>query len=102
MNCNIQQTNDKLSTESSEKEVYYLSKYEYTRVCGYREEQLNSGSVPFVILTQEEYNNGDVHQIFLRELTEKKLPLKIRRTFPNGNIVEIRLDNMDLSLLTNL
>ena len=89
-------------TVVSDDDIYYLTKYEYTRLSGYREEQLNSGAVPFVSLTADEYRNSNVHQIFLKELNEKKMPFKIRRILPNGKTLEIPVGQMDISLLKNL
>ena len=79
----------------------YLTKYEYTRIRGYREEQLSHGAIPFVKLSSEEYSKMSIRDIFTKEFNEKKIPIQICRTYPNGGRIVIPFGSMNLSLLQN-
>ncbi len=62
-----------------------LSKYEKVRVLGARAFQLSMGAPPLVDIS----GLNDAVSIAEKELREGKLPLIIRRTFPDGTIKEI-------------
>ena len=70
-----------------------LTKYEKARIIGIRIAQLENGSQPFVTI----YKEDTLEDIALRELSENKLPLKIRRPLPNG-----KYEIWKLSELTDL
>ncbi len=68
--------------------IPYLTKYERTRLIGVRAQQLNTGSIPTVIV-------GDLKstvKIAEKELRERKIPLFIRRPLPNGEHEDWRID----------
>ena len=59
-----------------------LTKYEFSKILGFRASQLNNGSKPFITLDD---NIIDSFVIAKMELQEKKLPFIIRRPLPNGS-----------------
>ena len=85
--------------DEQNQEIYYLTKYEYTRIRGYREEQLAHGAIPYVKLSPEEYSKMSINDIFMKEFNEKKIPIQICRTYPNGGKIVIPFESMNLSLL---
>ena len=58
----------------------YMTKYEFTRLIGFRDIQLKNGAIPRVDV------DGDVDtlEIARKELYERVIPLVIQRTFPDG------------------
>ena len=69
-----------------------LSKYEKTTIIGTRMEQLQRGAQPFVKV--DSTTVFDPRAIALQELREKKLPLKLSRTMPDGSVEEWKLDEL--------
>ena len=67
-----------------------LSKFEKAKILGIRAEMLTNGAEPVI---SKPYPNN-TYQIALEELKQKKIPLIIRRTLPNGNIEDWRLDDL--------
>ena len=59
----------------------FLTKYEKARILGVRAKQIESGSKPFIALTDTIIES---HLIAELELKEKKLPFIIRRPLPSG------------------
>jgi hypothetical protein len=78
---------------------YYLTKYEYCRIRGYRLEQLVRGGIPFVSLLP---SNTSPEEIFEREFHAKNIPVLIRRLLPNGQHIDIQLQEMNISLLDRM
>lgn len=70
--------------------TYTLSKYEKVRVLSTRATQLSMGAPPTVNID----NLTDALVIAEKELEEGVLPLKVVRTFPNGDILEIPVSDM--------
>lgn len=69
---------------------YYLTKYEKTRILGQRSNQISKGAKPLVDI-------GDLDDAMLiaeKELYEKKIPFNIKRTFPNGKVIEIPISKV--------
>jgi len=62
-----------------------ISKFEMVRLIGERANQLSLGAPPMVDIE----DLTDAIQIAEKELRENKIPLVIRRVFPNGNVKEI-------------
>lgn len=68
-----------------------MTKFEKTRILGQRAEQISLGAPPMVDIG----NLDDAMLIAEKELTEKKIPLKIIRTYPNGTVREIPVSEID-------
>jgi DNA-directed RNA polymerase subunit K/omega len=68
-----------------------LSKYEKTKIIGFRMEQLARGAEPYVEIIDNAFEPGE---IAMRELKERKLPFMVRRTLPNGQHEIFRLCDM--------
>lgn len=71
-------------------EPYTLTKYERARVLGARALQLSNGAKPMVSTS----GLTDVLEIAKKELNEYKLPHIIRRKFPDGSYVDIKVSDM--------
>ena len=69
----------------------YMTKFEKTRLLGQRADQISRGAKPLVNI------NGltDALSIAEKELKEHKIPLKIKRHFPNGTIKEYSACDME-------
>ena len=68
----------------------YLTKFEKTRVLGQRAEQIARGAPTEVDVR----GMSDPLDIAIKELKEKKIPLKIKRIYPNGEIKEIPVSDL--------
>lgn len=71
-----------------------LSKFEKAKILGVRAEMLSNGAEPVI---SKPYPNN-TYLIALEELRQKKIPLIIRRTLPNGNIEDWRLEDLIIRL----
>lgn len=69
----------------------YMTKFEKTRILGQRADQISRGAPPMVDIT----GMNDAMSIAEKELKEKKIPLKIIRTYPNGEVKEISVSEME-------
>lgn len=69
--------------------VNKITKYEYVNILGTRAQQIARGSKIFV--TTDGMSNITPINIAKKEIAEGKIPLKIKRTIPNGNIEYIRV-----------
>ena len=67
-----------------------MTKFEKTRVLGQRAEQIARGAPTEVDVG----NMSDPLDIAIKELKEKKIPLKIKRIYPNGEIKEIPVSDL--------
>ena len=72
-----------------------LSKYEYSKILGFRAKQLNCGAKPFIMVDD---NIIDGYVIAKMELDEKKLPFIIRRPMPNGSSEYWKLSDLEIIL----
>jgi DNA-directed RNA polymerase I, II, and III subunit RPABC2 len=70
----------------------YLTKYEKARVLGIRALQLSNGAVPMVNVG----NLKNVNDIAEKELFEYKIPIIIKRKFPDGSSVSLKVSEMIL------
>lgn len=68
----------------------HLTKYEKTKILGVRARQIEMGSEPRIKYTKTE-TPIDIAE---RELKLKKLPFKIKRKLPTGEIETIKLGNL--------
>ncbi len=78
------------SKQETRSEPYTLTKYERTRVLGTRALQLSNGAQPMVKVD----GITDVMDIAKKELMDYKLPLIIRRKFPDGSYLDIKVSDM--------
>lgn len=67
--------------------VFPVTKYEKVRLLGQRAAQLSNGAPPMVDIT----GMRDPLKIAEKEYKCGKIPLKIIRTMPNGEVMEISL-----------
>jgi DNA-directed RNA polymerase I, II, and III subunit RPABC2 len=63
----------------------YMTKFEKAKILGYRADQISKGAPPTVDIT----GLTDAFTIAEKELKEGKIPLKIHRRYPNGEVVKI-------------
>jgi len=80
-------------SKSELKNEYSLTKYERARILGARALQLSNGAQPMVRVD----GITDVMDIAKKELMEYKLPFIIRRKFPDGSHVDIKVSDMIVS-----
>lgn len=73
-----------------ELEIYTLTKYEKARILGTRSLQLSNGAQPMVRVD----GLTDVMDIAKKELVEYKMPLIIRRKFPDGSYIDVKVSDM--------
>ena len=71
----------------------FLSKYERTKILGQRTKQLNSGAKPFVSVPPNIIDNYLIAQM---ELSDKKIPVIIRRPLPSGKSEYWKLQDLEL------
>jgi len=69
----------------------YITKYEYTRVIGFRANQLSQGAKPFINVPE---HVSDVREIARLELAQKRLPFIIKRPLPDGSYEYWRLQDL--------
>lgn len=68
----------------------HLTKYERTKILGLRAKQIEMGAKPVI-----KYSKGETPlEIAERELNTKKLPFKIKRNLPSGEVEIIKLRNL--------
>ena len=67
--------------EKKRKTTKHMTKYEYSRLLAVRTLQITMGAPTFVDTT----GIYDATEIAKREIQERKIPLVIRRVFPNGS-----------------
>lgn len=77
----------------SKSEPYILTKYERARIIGTRALQLSNGAEPMVKID----GITDVMDIAKKELMLYKLPFIIRRKFPDGSYIDIKVSDMIVS-----
>mgnify|MGYP006141641255 CR=1 FL=1 len=69
----------------------YMTKFEKAKLLGVRAEMIASGDKPLVEI-KGKVNNA--YEIAIMELKQKKIPLIIRRTLPNGKIEDWRVEEL--------
>jgi DNA-directed RNA polymerase I, II, and III subunit RPABC2 len=75
-------------TEEKEKEKIsfpYLTKYEKCLLIGFRIQQINNGS-PIMVDIKNIKNYTGVKSIVIAEFQQKRIPFKIKRKLPDGQI----------------
>ena len=73
--------------------IPFLTKYERTRIIGYRAQQLNKGARAYIDITNDIV---DGYQIAIKELEQKKIPFILRRPLPGGGSEYWRLSDLEL------
>ena len=68
-----------------------LDKFEKVRILGQRATQISMGAPPLVDIT----GLTDALAIAEKELEARVIPIKIKRTFPNGEVREYRLCDLE-------
>jgi DNA-directed RNA polymerase I, II, and III subunit RPABC2 len=77
----------------------YLTKYEQCYILGLRVQQIMNGSPIFIDVNKinhDLHKNKIIEEIAYLELIEKKIPFKIKRKLPNGNIEIWNLDDLNI------
>ena len=69
----------------------YMTKFEKAKLLGVRAEMIASGDKPLVEIVGK-VNNA--YEIAVMELKQKKIPLIIRRTLPNGKVEDWRVEEL--------
>ena len=69
-----------------------MTKYEYTRIKGIRVQQLIDGVKPFVEIEPEDTE----HDIFKKELIQKKIPLMVKRPVGFDKFIDIPVSEMNV------
>lgn len=72
----------------------YLTKYEIARIVGIRASQIAGGSKPRIEVKKTN-DQFDPLEVAIKELLAGKCPLIVKRTLPNGEIIERRCDNVE-------
>lgn len=83
------QEDDELNV-STHATFIHLTKYEKTKILGIRARQIEIGAPPRIKYSKEEIPLN----IAERELKMKKLPFKIKRKLPTGEVETIKLGNL--------
>lgn len=83
---------DRISNlDEAHKSYPYITRYEYTRIIGFRANQLSQGAKPFINVPE---HVSDVREIARLELAEKRLPFIIKRPMPDGKYEYWRLQDL--------
>lgn len=70
--------------------IHTLTKFEKANIIGIRATQLSKGAKPMIDTT----GLSDVIKIAEKELLNNKMPLIIRRPFPDGSYIDIKVSEM--------
>lgn len=68
----------------------FMTKFEKARILGQRAEQISKGAPPMVDIT----GMSDALAIAEKELHEQRIPFKIRRKYPNGEVKDIPINEL--------
>lgn len=79
-----------MNEKISSKYELTLTKFERARVLGQRAMQLSHGAPPLVDIT----GMTSTLSIAEKELQENKVPIIIRRTYPNGKTLDFKVSEM--------
>lgn len=91
--ANVVRNSNGIIIDPLHKSLPFLTKYEKTRIIGYRAQQLNNGARAYVENISEIV---DGYQIALKELEEKKIPFILRRPIPGGGSEYWRLSDLEI------
>ena len=91
--CKILRNNKNIIIDELHKTIPHLTKYEKTKILGERTKQINSGSKPFVEVSNDII---DGYLIAIKELEEKRIPFIIRRPMPSGGSEYWHLKDLEI------
>tara|TARA_B100000035_G_C20940914_1_gene527496 strand:+ start:117 stop:869 length:753 start_codon:yes stop_codon:yes gene_type:complete len=91
--CNINKDSNNNINDKFHKTLPILTKYERTRVLGFRVKQLNNNSKPFINISEKILDNYIIANL---ELEQKKLPFIIERILPNNTYEYWRVKDLEL------
>jgi len=80
------------SPKNQKKTSPWMTKYEYTRLLGQRTLQIMQGDPPRI----ETHGMMDPYQIAVEELRQRRTPLSIKRTLPNGEVETWKVSKMHI------
>ena len=66
-----------------------ITKFEKARIIGVRSNMIAMGSAPMIDMSN--FSSSDPIKIALEEFKQNKIPMIINRTFPNGNVSDVKL-----------
>ena len=75
------------------KSLPIATKYEITRILAERIFQLNNGAAPLITWTGAKSGLNITELIAREELRQRRIPLIVRRTFPNGSTEDWKLQD---------
>ena len=75
------------------KTIPILTKYEKTKILGIRLKQLNTGSRPYITVSEDILDNFVIAN---KELEQKKIPIIIERPLPNNTFEYWKLKDLDI------
>jgi len=75
------------------KTIPYLTKYEKARILGQRAKQIETGSTPFINISENIIDSAIIAEL---ELKEKKIPFIIKRPIPNGGCEYWKLNDLEI------
>ena len=70
----------------------YMTRFELARIIGTRATQISMNSPPKISLGPDEI---DPIKIAIKELKAKKIPISIRRYFPDGSYEDVDANTLD-------
>lgn len=79
-----------------------MTKYEFNQIISARTNQLARGAIPFVKITEDIKVNMELRKVALKELSEGKLPLIIKRPLPNNKFEFVRIRDLDLVAIKHM
>lgn len=78
----------------------YATKYEYTRIVGFRKKMLIDGAISFIeVPNSNKITNMSIDQIIYEEIIQKKIPIIIKRDIPNSLPEYWKVSDLDFTLL---
>ena len=89
---NVIRDKDGIIIDELHKTISYLTKYEKTKIIGYRANQINNGSKPYITL-QNDVIDGYV--IANEELKQKRIPYIIRRPLVGGKVEFWKISDLE-------
>ena len=84
---------DGVISDELHKTTPIMNKFEYTRILGMREKQLNDGAKPFIKVRE---NIIDSYIIAKQELEQKRLPFIIKRPISNGGCEYWKISDLEI------
>ena len=90
---NVIRDKNNIIIDELHKTIPILTKYEKTRILGIRIKQLNNGSLPYVMVSEDLLDNFIIAE---KELKEKKIPFIIQRPLPNNTFEYLKLEDLEI------